>query len=90
MKTSPQKSAYMKKYYAENRERILSKAKKKYFKTKKKTPKCKICGKKLSKKLDGKTKYCDACLNSKGHGIDAHRMASVRWQRKIRKKHLTK
>ena len=73
---------YHREYYKKNRKRILEK----YFNTKKKTPKCKMCGKMLPKETQGSTKYCDACLYGKGHGPDAHRMASVRY---FRKKHLT-
>ena len=82
MKTKEEKNAYAKKYYSENRESILKRAKKKYILKKKKKPKCKKCGEKLPKGVDPHTKYCDKCLYGKGHGADAHRMASVRWYRK--------
>ena len=76
------KKTYSSQYYAEHRLDILKKEKEKYFKKRKKTPKCKICGKKLAKELTAHTKYCDQCLYSRGHGEDAHRMAAVRWYRK--------
>lgn len=69
---------YHKKWYQKNRKKILEK----YFNTKKKTPKCKMCGKILPKETQGNTKYCDTCLYSKGHGEDAHRMAAARYERK--------
>lgn len=73
-------------YYKKHREKILERAKETYKNTKKKTAVCKLCGSKI-KGVHGSTKYCETCLNSKGHGEDAHRMAAVRW---FRKKHLTK
>ena len=73
---------YYKKYYEERREEILDKAHKTYFNTKKKTAKCKMCGKELPKEVSALVKYCTKCLYSKGHGPDAHRMAAVRWFRK--------
>lgn len=78
---------YRKTYYEKHRKQILENAKKTYFKTGKKTPKCKVCGKKLPKELSANTKYCEKCLYAKGHGADAHRMAAARYWRK---KHLTK
>jgi len=73
---------YYREYYKKHKKRILKQLKAKYFATKKKTPKCKMCGKVLPKEVTAHTKYCDQCLYSKGHGADAHRMAAVRWYRK--------
>ena len=81
------KKEYAKQYYKKHRKEILAKGREYYFNTKKKTPNCKVCGKELPKKVTAHTKYCDKCLYSKGHGADAHRMASARY---YRKKHLTK
>jgi hypothetical protein len=86
-KNKSRRIKYAKEYYREHREEILEKMQKEYWNVKKKTPKCKICGKKLPKELTAHTKYCDQCLYSRGHGEDAHRMAAVRW---YRKNHLTK
>ena len=72
---------YQREYYQKNRDKILEK----YFNTKKKTPKCKMCGKILPKEIQGNTKYCDECLYGKGHGEDAHRMAAARYERKKKK-----
>lgn len=77
---------YSKEYYKQHREEILDKSRIKYFNTRKKTPKCRMCGKQLPKYLTAHTKYCEKCLYSKGHGKDAHRMAAVRH---YRKNHLT-
>ena len=82
MKKGTKKKAYCNEYYAKNRKEILKKMKEDYFKKRKKTPKCKMCGVKLPKELPAFTKYCDKCLYGKGHGEDAHRMAAVRWYRK--------
>lgn len=73
-------------YYRKHREKLLKKAKEHYHNTKKKTAVCRLCGAKMQG-VHGSIKYCETCLNSKGHGVDAHRMAAVRW---FRKKHLTK
>lgn len=75
---------YYKSYYKNHKAEILERAKNKYFETKKKTPKCKMCGVVLPKELHGCTKYCDKCLYGKGHGEDAGRMSSVRYERKKR------
>lgn len=72
-------------YYRNHREKILEKAKEKYKNKNKKTAVCRLCGVKI-KGVHGLTKYCKTCLNGKGHGEDAHRMAAVRW---FRKNHLT-
>lgn len=79
--------SYSTMYYRKHKKEILAKSRENYFNTKKKTPKCKMCGKELPKELTAHTKYCDKCLYSKGNGADAHRMASARY---YRKKHLTK
>lgn len=73
---------YFREYYKKNRHRILER----YFNTKKKTPKCKKCGKILPKEIHGATRYCDNCLYSKGTGAEAHLLAAARY---ARKKHLT-
>lgn len=87
MKTKKkEKKTYASTYYEKNRKKILKRANEWYWNKKKKTGKCKMCGKKLPKELTALTKYCDDCLYSKGHGPDAHRMAAARWWRK---KHLT-
>lgn len=85
MKTNENKLAYAKKYYADNRELILKKAKEKYLRLHKVKPKCKRCGEKLPAGTEPHTKYCYKCLYGKGHGIEAHRMAAARWHRKNRK-----
>lgn len=85
--SSEKTSAYNSEYYRKNRKSILKKSRESYFNTKKKTPKCKKCGIELPKELPAQTKYCDKCLYGKGHGADAHRMASARY---YRKKRLTK
>lgn len=77
---------YHKNYYQKNKELLLKNAKEYYRRTKKKTPKCKMCGVKMPEE-HGSIKYCQNCLSAPGHGADAHRMAAVRW---FRKNHLTK
>lgn len=73
---------YSRQYYLAHQEEIKERNKAYYHRTKKKTPKCKMCGNILPRELPGLTKYCDQCLYSRGHGEDAHRMAAVRWYRK--------
>ena len=77
---------YNQNYYKVHREEILNKCKEKYFNTKKKIAKCKMCGVDLPKETSGHCKYCEKCLYSKGHGYDAHLMAAVRWFRKNKKR----
>lgn len=92
MKDRNKRNAYAKIYYKKNKDSILQKAKERYFSTRVK-PKCKKCGLELPTGASGHTRYCDRCLNSKGHGPEAHRLAAVRWYRKNKakiKKHLTK
>ena len=82
-----EKKKYRREYYLKNRESIRKKAKEKYRKKYKGKHKCKMCGKDFPKEVSLHTRYCDKCLYGKGHGADAHRLASARWWRK---KHLTK
>lgn len=82
------KIKYFREYYAENKKKILEKAKEAYKNTKKKKAKCKMCGEEIPG-VSGQTKYCLKCLYGPGHGPDAHRMAATRWYRKnyLTKKH---
>ena len=84
--TKEEQKQYWSKYYQKHRKVLLKNSKAYYHRLKKKTPVCRLCGAEI-KGAHGLTKYCKKCLNSPGHGLDAHRMASVRW---FRKNHLTK
>lgn len=84
--TKEEQKKYRADYYKRHRKVLLKIAKAYYQKRKKKPAVCRLCGAEI-KGAHGLTKYCKKCLNSPGHGLDAHRMASVRW---FRKNHLTK